>query len=266
MEATTVEQDISLAASPDPEIETMLAAGVHIGHSRSRRHPAMAPFLWGTRSNIDIIDVTRTRQKLAEALAFLRDAARKSQLILFVGTRPSARALLRAAAEEMGYPYVDGRWIGGTITNFRMIAKRVETLETLEQEQASGAFEKYTKKERLKKEEEQLRLRQNFDGLRRLRRLPDAMVIIGIDHDDLALREAKRMNIPVVALVDTNTNPTAVSYPIPSSDDARPAIAYMLECMKAAIREGRLAGEAEASRATGGTEGGSTAQAGITQQ
>ena len=229
----------------------MLEAGVHLGHIRSKRHPAMAPYVWGTRSNVEIIDLIKTKEKLAAALAFLKKLAEERKMLLLVGTRPSAKDIIRQTAEELGYPYVDLRWIGGTLTNFRVIRKRIEILEGLEHEKASGGFEKYTKKEQLELEKDMARLVRNFDGLRRLTKPPDALVIMDISHDKIALREAMRMGTPVVALTDTNTDPRLVAYPIPSNDDARPAIIYMLNRMKAAIREGQedaATAKAEAER------------------
>ncbi|MEK9148098.1 MAG: 30S ribosomal protein S2 [Patescibacteria group bacterium] len=237
----TVAMEHMASSAVDPEIEAMMEAGVHIGHIRSKRHPAMAPYLWGVRSNVEIIDITKTKEKLGAALDFLRQSAQGKKLFLFVGTRPSARELVARSAEALGMPYVNQRWIGGTLTNFKVIGKQIETLEKLESEIASGGFEKYTKKERMKKEADLERLRHNFDGLRRMKKLPDIVVIIDIAHDDLALREARRMNIPVVALVDTDTDPRLVTYPIPSNDNARPAIAYMLDRVEKAIADGQAA-------------------------
>ena len=249
---TAMEGATKLTSPQDPELEAMVEAGVHVGHVRSKRHPAMAPYLWGVRANTDIIDLLQTKEKLAVALALLRELARDDKLVLFVGARPSAKEFIRAAAVEFGYPYVDRRWIGGTLTNFKVIRKRVEVLEGLEQERASGGFEKYTKKERLVKEQEMGRLVEHFDGLRRLTRLPDALVVVDISQDTLALAEAKRMGIPVVALTDTNTDPRQVAYPIPSNDDARPAVAYMVERMRHALREG-MAARADALDAASAT-------------
>lgn len=242
------------APAPVTDIEgtEMLEAGVHLGHLRSKRHPAMAPYVWGIRSNVEIIDLMKTKEKLVAALAFLKKLAEEGKMILLVGTRPSAKGIIRQTAEELGYPYVDQRWVGGTMTNFRVIRKRIETLEGLEHEKASGGFEKYTKKEQLELEKDMVRLVQNFDGLRRLTKSPDALVIVDISHDKIALAEAMRTGIPVVALTDTNTDPRLVAYPIPANDDARPAVIYMLNRMKAAIREGQeaaLAAKAEAERA-----------------
>lgn len=236
---TAINEDTAIAPGADPEGAEMLDAGVHLGHIRSKRHPAMAPYVWGLRANVEIIDLTKTKEKLAAALAFLKQMAGEGRVILFVGTRPSARDLIRQAADELGYPYVNQRWIGGALTNFKVIRKRVEILEGFEHEKATGGFEKYTKWEQLELEKKMARLAGNFDGLRRLSKLPDAVVIIDISHDQNALHEANRMNIPVVALTDTNTDPRQVAYPVPSNDDARPAISYMLGRMKAAILEGR---------------------------
>lgn len=238
----------------DPELEAMAESGVHVGHVRTKRHPAMAPYLWGLRGNVEIIDLTKTKEKLAQALAALAQAAAEGKLILFVGTRPSTGELISKLALEFGYPYVNRRWIGGTLTNFKVILKRIEVLESLEQDLASGSLGKYTKREQLEKEKEFRRLVETFDGLRQLRRLPDLLVIMDIDHDELALREAERMKIPVVALTDTNTDPRRVTYPIPANDDARPAVAYMLERMRQAIRDGLAAGTA--ARAAAAAEAG----------
>lgn len=229
----------------DPEIETMVEAGVHLGHSRSRRNPGMTPFVWGVRNNVEIIDLTKTKEYLDTALAFLKQMASERKLILFVGTRPSSRDLLRQTADALGAPWVAERWIGGALTNFRVVRKRVETLEALEHEKASGGFEKYPKKEQIQKEREIAKLTRNFDGLRRLTRVPDVVVIVDIVHDRLALDEARRMKTPIVALTDTNADPRLIQYPIPANDDARTAVTFMLERMTSAIRDGvRMAEQA----------------------
>jgi len=254
MEDIALQEQPSAEPAADPEMTAMLAAGVHLGHSRRKHNPGMAPYVWGVRASVEIIDLTKTKEKLAVALAFLGQAAREGKLLLFVGTRPSVRSILRQAAEELGSPYVDQRWIGGTLTNFKVISKRIETLETLEAERVSGGWEKYTKKEQLMREREIERLRANFDGLRRMRKLPQVLVIVDIQHDDLALREARRLGIPVVALTDTNSDPRLVDYPIPANDDARSAVAYMLTRMTAAIRAGQAAAAAAAVPPPSGEE------------
>lgn len=248
MTAITAAEPTKTVAA-DPEIEAMLEAGAHLGHAKSKRHPAMAAFVWGVRGGVEIIDLTKTKEKLARALDFLRTAAAGSKLFLFVGTRPSAKDIVKRVASELGCPYVDRRWIGGTLTNFKVISKRVETLEGLERDLATGGLEKYPKKERIAREKDRVRLIEAFDGLRRLRRLPDALVIADIAHDELALTEARRLGIPVVALTDTNTDPRSVTYAIPSNDDARPAITYMFGRIAEAIRQGHEEGALRAAEA-----------------
>lgn len=232
-------EDNKIKGILDPEIEEMVKAGVHMGHSKSKNHPAMEPYLFGVRNNISIIDVLKTKEKLAQALKFLKDLSSKNGLILLVGTRPAARTAIKEAAEATSMPFVTERWIGGTLTNFKVISQRVSYMEQLEQEKASGEFEKYTKKEKMLKENELVNLRKSFDGLRRLKKLPDAMFIVDILEDDTALREAKKKNIPVIALADTNVNADLIDWPIPSSDDALPAVQYMVKKIKEAILEGK---------------------------
>ena len=223
----------------DPEAEEMIKAGIHMGHAKSKNHPAMRPYLFGIRNNISVIDVFKTKEKLTEALEFLKNLSSQNGLILFVGTRPASRTAIKEAAEETSMPYVTERWIGVTITNFKVISQRVVYMERLEQEKVTGEFEKYTKKEKMLRENELNNLRKSFDGLRRLKKLPDALFVVDVLEDATALREAKRKNIPVVALADTNVNVDLIDWPIPSSDDALPAIRYMVQRIKNAILEGK---------------------------
>ena len=230
---------IGLLPVVDPEIEEMAKAGVHLGHSKSKSHPAMKPYIFGIRNTISIIDLTRTKEKFAIAQEFLKGIAAKGGLILLAGTRPAARKAILEVAEKTKMPYYTERWIGGTLTNFKVISKRVEYMERLEKERATGDFAKYTKKERMKKEEEIEKLRKNFEGIRVLKRLPDAVFVVDITEDTTAVSEARRMKVPVVALVDTNSNAELVDYPIPSNDDALPAVRYMVGRVGSAIEEGQ---------------------------
>lgn len=222
----------------DPEIEEMMRAGVHLGHAKSKTSPAMIPYIFGVRNTVAILDLLKTKQKLKEALVLLRDTVARGGTILFVGTRPVGRMLIPEIAGELGMPYLAERWIGGTLTNFKVIGKRVEYMEALERDRASGVFEKYTKRERMRKDEEIIRLKRFFDGLRALKRMPDVVFIIDTNHDDTALRESKKMRIPVVALADTNTNIALIDHPIPANDDALPAVRYLLGRVAGAVREG----------------------------
>ena len=227
------------AASADPELEAMMKAGVHLGHAKTKDHPSMKRYIFGVRNTISVIDLLQTKDALARAREFLSGIAARGGLILLVGTRPAACKAILDVAGKTQMPYFVERWIGGTLTNFKVIGKRVEYMEQLEREKASGELEKYTKKERMGKDEELVRLRKFFDGLRPLKRLPDAVFIVDTTYDDTAVREARRMKVPLVALVDTNANAAAVDYPIPSNDDALPAVRYMIGEIGAAIEEGQ---------------------------
>lgn len=229
------------APEDDSEIKAMIDAGVHMGHAKQRRHPAMEPYIWTVRGGISVIDLVKTKEKLEEALAFLKSVSQKGGLILFVGTRPAARTTVAETAKTLGMPYVTERWIGGTLTNFKVISKQVEMLSQLEGKLAGGEFEKYTKKERLGFEKEIARLKINFDGLRSLTRLPAALFVVNVPHENIAVREAVRMRIPVVALTDTNADPRMISHPVPSNDDALPVIRYMLDRARKAVENGREA-------------------------
>jgi len=223
----------------DAEIEEMMEAGVHLGHAKTKNHPAMQPYIFGVRNTISIIDLTKTREKLAAALEFIKKTVARGGMVLLVGTRPAAKKIIREVAERTGMPYFNKRWIGGALTNFKMISKRVEYMEQLEKERAEGEFEKYTKKERAKKEKELMRLKENFDGIILMKQLPDVVFIVDINEDATAVREARRMKIPTVALCDTNSNADLIDYPIPSNDDALPAVRYMMGKIAQAIEEGQ---------------------------
>jgi small subunit ribosomal protein S2 len=229
---------LPLSAAVDQELEDMIKAGVHLGHSKSKAHPSMQPYIFGIRNTISLLDLTKTKEKLTEALNFIKEVMARGGLILLVGTRPAAHKVIFGVAEKTKMPYFTERWIGGTLTNFKVILKRVEYMQELELAKVAGEFAKYTKKERMKKEEEISKLNRNFNGLRNLKRLPDALFVVDIIHDDTAVREAMRMKIPIVALADTNSNVDLVDYPIPSNDDALPAVRYMVERVGEAIEEG----------------------------
>lgn len=240
MSEITIDNSKSLVfTAPDPEIEEMMKAGVHLGHAKSKRNPAMSPFVFGVRNNVEIIDLEKTKAKLYEACEFLKKAVSSGKMVLLTGTRPASRKALEDASAETGMPAVTLRWVGGTLTNFKVIFGQIELLERLEKEKAGGEFAKYTKKEKIRLEKKLMRLHHVFDGMRSLKKLPDILFVVDISHDDLPVREARRMQIPIVALTDTNTDPNFVTYPIPSNDDALPAVRYMVGKIKEAILEGK---------------------------
>lgn len=205
----------------------------------------MQPYIFGVRNTISIIDLVKTKAKLADALEVIKNIGSRGGLILFVGTRPAARKIICEIAEKTNMPFFVERWIGGTLTNFRVISKRIQYMESLEHDRASGGFEKYTKKERARKDEEIQRLNRFFAGLRMLKRLPDAVFIVDTTHDTTALAEARKMKIPVIALCDTNSRFDLIDYPIPSNDDALPAVRYMIRRIGEAIEEGQRTFQSE---------------------
>ncbi|MBI2098544.1 MAG: 30S ribosomal protein S2 [Candidatus Wildermuthbacteria bacterium] len=208
-------------------LEEMMEAGLHFGHKTSKTHPRMKPYVAGVRNSIHLINLEKTREKLREALEAVRDLAAAGKVILLVGTKVQVKGPVRELAEETGLPYVTNRWIGGLITNFEMVAKRIEHLKALENKKASEDFGKYTKWEQHEMEEERKRLERKFGGVKNLERLPDAMFVFDLDENQLALREAKLKGIQVFALVDTNCDPASVNYAIPANNDAISSVKYI---------------------------------------
>lgn len=231
-------ENTGLPAAPSPELEAMLKAGVHLGHAKTKDHPSMKEHIFGVRNTVSVIDLVHTSAALAAAEAFLKERVARGGSVLLVGTRPAARKIILDISAATAMPYFTERWIGGTLTNFKVIRKRIEYLETLEKEKASGEFDKYTKKERMMREEEITRLKKMFDGLRMMTRLPDVVFVVDTTEDTTAVHEARLMHIPIVALCDTNANAGEIDYPIPSNDDALPAVRYMMGRIGEAIEEG----------------------------
>lgn len=206
----------------------MLKAGVHFGHKTTKWSPKMAPFIFGVRNDIHIIDLEKTIIKLNEALAFVKKIAKANGVIVFVGTKKQAKAYVKEVASKANMPYVADRWIGGLLTNFSIISKQIRLMEQLESDLASGALDKYTKKERVMIEKKIKKLNQKFGGLRLLKKMPDAVFVTDINEDRIAVNEAREKNIPIIALADTNTDPGLVTYPIPANDDALSSIKIIL--------------------------------------
>lgn len=215
----------------------MLEAGVHFGHKKSRRHPKMKPYIYGLRNDIHIIDLEKTMEEFGKALEFIKSIAKDKGKILLIGTRPQSQALVEETAKNCKMPYVVSRWIGGLLTNFDIIRKRVEHLIDLEKKRSSGEFKKYTKKEQLNFDKEIEKLKKKFEGIKELEKLPEAILVLSIKQQIAAIREAKRKNIPIIALVDTDSDPSLVDYPIPSNDEAVSALKFMLNKIQETIKK-----------------------------
>lgn len=222
-----------------PTVEEMLKAGMHFGHRTSKWHPKMAPFIFGSRNGIHIIDLAKSRIMLATALAFLEKSAAEGKVILLVGTKEQVNKTLKETAEDAGVPYVNEGWLGGSITNFNVIKKAIKKYKTLKEEQALGKLDKYTKKEQLDIAREIARLDKKVGGMVSLTKIPDVFFIWDIKHENTALAEAKKKKMPVVAVCDTNVNPTGVDYIIPGNDDAIKAVKLILGYVGGAIKAGK---------------------------
>jgi small subunit ribosomal protein S2 len=217
----------------------MLEAGVHFGHQTRRWNPKMRRFIFGERNGIYIIDLEQTLVRVQDAYAFVRDLVAKGGTILFVGTKKQAQDPIRSYAEKCGMPYVNERWLGGMLTNFDTIAKRIGKMLEYERMRDSGEFDAMPKKEALLLTREMQKLQRNLGGLRGLSKRPDAVFVLDTKKEHIAVTEANKLGIPVVAVVDTNVDPELVQYPIPGNDDAIRANTLMARVIAEAVEEGR---------------------------
>ncbi len=216
----------------------LLQSGAHFGHKTSRWNPKMKPYIFTVRNDIHILDLEKTRKALTKAVEFAGNIAQTGGTILFIGTKRQARSIIEKQAKVAGQPYINVRWLGGTFTNFKTIQKTVRKLEKLSELKANGQLEsRYTKKERLLVEREIEKLEKLFAGMKDMKRIPQAVFIADINNDDIALAEAKKMNVPIIAIVDTNSNPEGVDYPIPCNDDATAAIDLITSFVAQGIKE-----------------------------
>ncbi|MFQ5802482.1 MAG: 30S ribosomal protein S2 [Candidatus Methylomirabilales bacterium] len=220
-------------------MKELLEAGVHFGHQTKRWNPKMKRYLFGERNGIYIIDLQKTMQKFEEAYQFLKDLSQRGESVLFVGTKRQAAESIREEAERSGMFYVSHRWLGGTLTNFQTIRKSINRLKQLEQMQMDGTFEKLPKKEAIHLGREIEKLNRALGGIKDMDRLPGAVAVVDTRRERIAVREARRLGIPVVALVDTNCDPDEIDYPIPGNDDAIRALKLITSRLADAILEGR---------------------------
>lgn len=209
-------------------IEEMFKAGAHFGYSKTRRHPSIAPYIFGVKNRVEIIDLEKTDELLEKALAFISTLAKEGKQILFVGGKNEAKQALKLAASSLGMPYVDGRWIGGTLTNFSEIKKRLNKLEDLTKQKEKGELSKYTKKERLMIDREIANLDRFFSGILPMKDLPKALVAVDSKKEIIAVTEAQKMNIPVIALGGTDCSVAGINYPIVANDSSVQSITFFV--------------------------------------
>ena len=217
----------------------MLEAGVHFGHQTRYWNPKMAQYIFGQRNKIHIINLEQTVEKFQEAAKYLRQVAAKGGNVLFVGTKRAARDIVAEEAQRCGMPYVDARWLGGMMTNFKTVKTSIKRLKDMEVQQAEGATERMSKKEALMFEREMEKLNKSLGGIKDMNTLPDALFIVDVGYHKIAINEARSLGIPVVAVVDTNHSPDGVDYVIPGNDDSSKAIALYVKGMADAVLAGR---------------------------
>lgn len=221
------------------DFEEMLEAGLHFGHRVSRCHPRMKPYIFGVRSTVHILDLEKTAQKFEEALVFIQELVSQGKNLMIVGTKIQAKELVKKMAEDCGLAYVSERWIGGTFTNFEVIKKRVDYFKELERKKSEKELEKYTKKERMEIDEELKDFEMKFGGIKDLEKIPDTIFILDMKKDEVAIREAKKKEVKIVAIADTNVDPDLVDYPIPANDDAISSIRYILDKVSEVIKKAK---------------------------
>jgi small subunit ribosomal protein S2 len=250
-------------ALPDVNLRQLLEAGVHFGHQTQRWNPRMAPYIYGAKNGIHIFDLTQTLPLVDQALKAIRDTVAKGGRILFVGTKRQAQGPVAEAAERCAQYYMNHRWLGGTLTNWQTVSNSIRRLKEIDELMATGA-EGLTKKERLGMERDQAKLQASLGGIREMGGVPDMLFIIDVNKEDLAILEAKKLGIPVVAVVDSNCSPDGVDYIIPGNDDAARAIALYCDLVSRAALDGMTAqmdaagvdlGELEAGLAEEALEG-----------
>ena len=222
-------------------VEDMAPAGVYFGHRVSKCHPKMKPYIIGVKGSdhINIIDLEKTKDLLIKALDFIKDFVQQDKIILFVGTKLPIRSLIQDIAEECEFPYVTNRWLGGTITNFQIIKKRIDYFNDIRKKRSQGELEKYTKKEQLEIDKDIERLDLKIGGIKDMQKLPDAIFVVDMKKNTIAVKEARAQGIPVIAIADTEVNPSLVDYPIPANDDAITSVKYILEKIKKVILDNK---------------------------
>ena len=220
-----------------PSYEDMVRSGMHFGRKKSIFHPNMRPYIYTMKDTVYIIDLLKTEQGIKDAIEAMRKVIDAGGLILFIGLTAQSVDPVKQIAEDLKMPYVVNRWLGGTFTNFKTVASRVKYLEKLEQEKVMGGFDKYTKHERLKKDKEIKKLKEKFDGVRLLTRVPDMIFVSSVKKSELPIKEAKKGATKVVGIINTDSDPLKIDYPIPANDNARKSVELIINTIRDALKK-----------------------------
>lgn len=227
--------------SDDNLIETMFKAGAHYGYGKSRRHPSVSPYIYATKNKGDIIDLEKTSVLLSTASLFVKGLSATGKIILFVGTKPEAKNIVKSIAESLNMPYVTERWIGGTLSNFTEIKKRITELENYHKDTKEGGLDKYTKKERVVLAKKMEKLARYYTGLLGLKKSPDALFIIDAESEHIAATEARKSDVPVISVVNSDSNIKNITYPIVANDSGIPSIKFFTSFIANAYKTGQNA-------------------------
>ena len=236
-------------ATSEVGLRDLLEAGVHFGHQTRRWNPKMRRYIFGERDGIYVIDLLQTEAALSQATEFVAGLARRGGIVLFVGTKKQARDVIKETAERAGMPYVNHRWLGGLLTNYQTISQRIRRLHDLEGYEQDGQFDLLPTRERLAAEADLEKLRANLGGVKHMQRPPDAIFVVDLNVEEIAVREAQRLRIPIIGLVDTNCDPDGVEYVIPGNDDAIRSCKVVADGLADVIAENRLVYLAEEEKA-----------------
>jgi len=218
--------------------QEMLDAGVHFGHLKRKWHPKMAPYIFMEKNDIHLIDLNQTQSKLEEASNAIRSIVRSGRKVLFVATKKQAKEIIESEAQRLNMPYVTERWLGGMLTNFATVRKSIKKMSNIDKMEQNGTMATLSKKERLMISREKEKLQRVLGGIEELNRLPAALYIVDIKNEHIAVKEAQKLNIPTFAMVDTNSDPTQVDFPIPANDDATKSIALITRAIMNAVAQG----------------------------
>jgi len=226
-----------------PVLEEMARVGLLLGHKKSKTHPRMKPYIFGIRNGVEVFDLSQTCTMLDKALEVVKAKVLVKGNVLLVGTTPTAKTLVEQCAAQLHFPYVTERWLGGTLTNFKTLSKRVAHFKKLKADKEAGRLDKYTKKERLVIDREIAKLKTKFSGVEEMEQLPALLFVVDLGHHLIAVREAQRMGIPVVAIGNTDTDPRFADYLIPANDRSREGIEWLLAKLTTAVQEAQIARE-----------------------